>query len=91
LGLRLEEISAIFKNWRRDQIADSFECRLQIHSQGGPKEPAQLDGPAAKLKIALINELRCAAHAAAASHQLEHLRVWGLIMLIGILEKNAIT
>jgi hypothetical protein len=80
-----------FKNWRRDRISNPFECRLQIHSQGGHQKPAQLDGPDAKLKIALISDLRRAAHAAAVSHQLEHLRVWGLIMLICILEKNAIT
>ena len=48
-----------------------------VHSQGVPQKPAQLDGPDAKLKIALISELRRAAHAAAVSHRLEHLRVCG--------------
>jgi len=74
LGLRLEALVAL--NQELATRPDSqFHQVPASNLQGGPQKPFQLDGPDAKLKIALISELRRAAHTAAVSHRLEHLRV----------------
>jgi hypothetical protein len=84
----LEALAALFRNWRRDRIPNFIESRLQIHSQGGPQKPAQLDGPDAKLKIALIPSFGALLTLLLFHIDLNIYAFVGLIMLFGIVEKE---